>query len=73
MATLLECLKSLPPEMLLRDLAATRDPVASVAEHIARLPHDEEGYEVREEPYNYGKSRRKVVGVVGGLTIYRQA
>lgn len=72
MATLIECLNTLPPEMVLRDLSAVRDPVASAADHIARLSHDEEGYEVREEPYNYGKGRRKVIRVVGGLTVYRQ-
>lgn len=52
MATLLECLKSLPPDMVMRDLSAVRNEVALVSEHIARLGRDEEGYEVREERRN---------------------
>ncbi|CAI10402.1 hypothetical protein p1B209 (plasmid) [Aromatoleum aromaticum EbN1] len=72
MATLLECLKSLPPDMVMRDLSAVRNEVALVSEHIARLGRDEEGYEVREERRNYGKDKFKVIGLIGGWTIYRQ-
>lgn len=72
MATLLECLKSLPPDMVMRDLAAVRNEVAPVSEHIARLGRDEGGYEVRDERRNYGKDAFKAIGIVGGLTIYRQ-
>lgn len=72
MATLLECLKSLPPDMVMRDLAAVRNEVAPVSEHIARLGRDEDGYEVREQRWNYGKETRKVVRRVGGLTLFRQ-
>lgn len=72
MATLLECLKPLPPDMVMRDLSAVRNEVALVSEHIARLGRDEEGYEVREERRNYGKDKFKVIGLIGGLTVYRQ-
>ncbi|GLC97725.1 hypothetical protein Tamer19_71340 [Cupriavidus sp. TA19] len=49
MATLIECLKTLPADMELRDLSATSKPVATVAQHFARLKRDEDGYEVRDE------------------------
>jgi len=72
LATLLECLKSLPQNLVMRDASAIRNEVATVSEHIARLGHDEDGYEVREERRNYGKDVFKVVGKVDGLTVYRQ-
>ncbi|MBU9360765.1 hypothetical protein KTE52_31060, partial [Burkholderia multivorans] len=55
MATLLECLRSLPGELVMRDLAAVRNEVATVAEHIQRLGRDEDGYQVRTESHNYGR------------------
>lgn len=39
-ATLRECLQSLTGDMVMRDLAAVRDEVAAVSEHIARLRKD---------------------------------
>jgi hypothetical protein len=38
---LMEWLKSLAGELVMRDMAAVRDEVATVAEHIARLRRDE--------------------------------
>lgn len=72
MSTLLECLKSLPPNLIMRDLAAVRNEVAPVSDHIGRLHRDEDGYEVREELRNYGRVKIKAVGVIGGPTIFRQ-
>ncbi|KWN05892.1 hypothetical protein WT83_27810 [Burkholderia territorii] len=72
MATLLTCLKSLPGTMVMRDLAAARDHVATVGEHIQRLHHDEDGFEVRKEPRNYGRSELTAVGLVGGPAVYRE-
>ena len=72
MATLLECLRSLPPDFVMRDLAAVRDEVATVEQHIARLSRDEEGYDVRKEPRNYGRSFTAAVGLIGGPAMYRE-
>ncbi len=72
MATLLECLNSLPGDLLMRDLASVRDAVASVSEHIKRVRLDEDGYEVRKESRNYGRSELTAVGLVVGPTMYRE-
>lgn len=72
MATLLECLRELPAEMVMRDLAAVRDQDATVAEHIAKVPYDQDGYEVRHEPRNYGRSTTLAVGLIGGPAVYRE-
>ncbi len=72
MATLLECLRSLPSDLAMRDLAAVRNEVATVAEHIARLHHDEDGYEIRKEPRNYGRNETTAVGLIGGPAMYRE-
>lgn len=72
MATLLECLHSLPDNLVMRDLAATHDEVATVAEHIARLHHDEDGYEVRKESRYYKQCDITAVGQIGGPAMYRQ-
>ncbi|WP_321965178.1 hypothetical protein [Paraburkholderia sp. J7] len=72
MSTLLECLRSLPGDLVMRDLAAVRDQDATVEAHIARLRRDEDGYEVRHEPRNYGRGTTVAVGVIGGPAIYRQ-
>jgi len=71
-STLLECLKSLPDDLVMRDLAAVRNEVATVAEHIARLHRDEDGYEVRKESRNYGRNEITAVGLIGGPAMYRQ-
>lgn len=65
MTTLLECLRSLP-DMTMRNLAAVRDEVANVAEHIERVHRDEDGYEVRKESHNYGRNQLTAVGFIGG-------
>ncbi|MGH8782861.1 hypothetical protein [Paraburkholderia sp.] len=57
---------------MMRDLAAVRDEVATVAEHMTRLALDEGGYELRDEPRNFGRSKAIAVGLVGGRTMYRQ-
>ncbi|KVH78744.1 hypothetical protein WJ41_35125 [Burkholderia ubonensis] len=72
MATLLECLRALPQAMVIRDLASVRDQDATVAEHIAKLLRDEDGYEVRQEKRNYGRMTNIAVGLVGGPTVYRE-
>lgn len=43
MATLLECLRGLPAHLKMRDLAAVRNQDATVEEHIARVPYDQDG------------------------------
>ncbi len=43
MATLLECLRSLPGYLVMSDLAAVRAEVGTVSEHIARFGRDEDG------------------------------
>ncbi|HDR9174479.1 TPA: hypothetical protein QDB23_001692 [Burkholderia vietnamiensis] len=72
MATLLECLRELPAELVMRDLAAVRDQDATVAEHIAKVPYDQDGYEVRRERRNYGRSTTLAVGLIGGPAMYRE-
>lgn len=72
MPTLRECLSSLPSDMVMRNLAAVRNEVASVSQHLDLLSHDEDGYEVREERRGYGKLSFKVIGIIGGLTVFRQ-
>ncbi len=72
MPTLLECLGSLPGDLVMRDLAAVRNEVATVAEHLARLHRDEDGYEVRKEPRNYGQTEITAIGLIGGPAMYRQ-
>ncbi|WDD90251.1 hypothetical protein Bsp3421_000073 (plasmid) [Burkholderia sp. FERM BP-3421] len=72
MATLLECLKSLLCDLVMRDLATVRDEVATVAEHIARLHRDDDGYEVRKESRNFGRNEITAVGLIGGPAVHRQ-
>lgn len=72
MATLRECLQTLSGHLVMRDLAAVRNEVGPVSEHLARLRTDEEGYEVRRSTRNYGRTELIEVGVVGGPTIFRQ-
>lgn len=73
MATLQDCLKQLPADMQMIDLPAPGTTVIrSVAELLERNPRIEDGFEIRDEKYDYGKKSRKVVGLIGGLTIYRQ-
>lgn len=72
MATLLECLRSLPGDLVMRDMAAIRDAVASVASHIERIGRDEEGYEVRKESRNYGRNELVAVGLIGGPAMFRE-
>lgn len=72
MATLLECLRSLQGDLVMKDLSAVRDPVVSVAEHIARLSHDQDGYEVRKSVRNHGRTELIEIGLIGGRTVFRQ-
>lgn len=72
MPTLMECLGSLPSDLVMRDLAAVRNEVATVAEHLDRLHRDEDGYEVRKESHNYGRTKITAIGLIGGPAIYRQ-
>ena len=73
MATLQDCLKQLPTDMQMIDLPAPGTCVVrTVGELLERNQRIEEGFEVRDEKYDYGKKSRKVIGVIGGLTIYRQ-
>jgi hypothetical protein len=68
----MECLGSLPSDLVMRDLAAVRNEVATVAEHLARLHIDADGYEVRKESRNYGQTKITAIGLIGGPAIYRQ-
>ncbi|KWD78358.1 hypothetical protein [Burkholderia ubonensis] len=72
MATLLECLRELPADLVIRGLAAVRDEVATVAAHIERVHRDEDGYEIREESRNYGRNELVAVGLIGGPAMYRE-
>ncbi|KVL93108.1 hypothetical protein WT02_18100 [Burkholderia stagnalis] len=72
MAPLLECLRELPVGLVMRDLAAVRDEVATVATHIERLHRDADGYEIRIESRNYGRNQLVVVGLIGGSAMYRE-
>lgn len=73
MATLQDCLRELPADMRMIDIPAPgAHVVRTVGELLERNQRIEEGFEVREEKYGYGKKSRKVIGVIGGLTIYRQ-
>ncbi|ACD20824.1 hypothetical protein [Paraburkholderia phytofirmans] len=70
--TLLECLGSLPSDLVMRDLAAVRNEVATVAEHLARLHRNEDGYEIRKESRNYGRTEIIAIELIDGPAIYRQ-
>ncbi|AOJ64670.1 MULTISPECIES: hypothetical protein [Burkholderia] len=72
MATLLECLRELPADLVMRDLAAVRDEVATVAAHIERVHRDEDGYEIRKESRNYGRNELVAVGLIDGSAMYRE-
>ncbi|WP_275526837.1 hypothetical protein [Burkholderia cenocepacia] len=72
MATLLECLRELPADLMMRDLTAVRDEIATVVAHIERVHRDEDGYEVRKESRNYGRNELVAVGLIGGPAIYRE-
>ncbi|KVT77336.1 hypothetical protein WK58_11195 [Burkholderia ubonensis] len=72
MATLLECFRELPADLVMRDLAAVRDEVATVSAHIERVHRDEDGYEIREESRNYGRNELVAVGLIGGPAMYRE-
>ncbi|WP_080432318.1 hypothetical protein [Burkholderia ubonensis] len=72
MAALLECLRELPADLVMRDLAAVRDEVATVAAHIERVDRDEDGYEIRKESRNYGRNELVAVGLIGGPAMYRE-
>ncbi|WP_235986687.1 hypothetical protein [Burkholderia contaminans] len=56
----------------MRDLAAERDEIATVAEHIERVHHDEGGYEVRKESRNYGRNELTAVDLIGGPAMFRE-
>lgn len=71
MATRLECLHQLLSDLVMHDLAAVRDDVATVSEHIQRLSRDEDGYEVRKESCNFGRSELTAVGLIPGHAMYR--
>ncbi|KVO25110.1 hypothetical protein [Burkholderia ubonensis] len=72
MATLLECLRELPADLVMRDLAAVRDEVATVSAHIERVHRDEDGYEIRKESRNYGRNELVAVGLIGEPAMYRE-
>jgi hypothetical protein len=72
MSTLLDCLRSLPADLVMKDLSAVRHEIGTVAEHITRVPVYGEGYEVRKEPRNYGRHETLAVGPIGGPAIFRE-
>lgn len=67
-----ECLAQLPGNMMMIDLPAPGHVVLTVAELLAKYPRIENGYELRDEKYEYGRKTRKAVGLIGGSTIFRQ-
>lgn len=69
---MLECLRSLPANLVMRDLTAVRDEVATVEEHVARLARDEDGYEIRREKRNYGLTTGAAIGLIGGPAVYME-
>lgn len=72
MATLQECLAKLPSDMLMRDLPAPGRVTATVAELLVKYHRVEDGYEIRDEKFDYGQTLRKAVGVIGGPAIFRE-
>ena len=68
-----ECLRQLGdlPMFSLASPRTWRD--VRTASEWAQEGSPEEGYEIREERYDYGRRSRTVVGLVGGPTIYREA
>ncbi|HHL3045701.1 TPA: hypothetical protein ACQ49P_005738 [Pseudomonas aeruginosa] len=73
MATLQECLRELPAGMQVIDLVPPGcGIVRTIGELLERSHRIEEGFEVLDEKYDYGKKTRKVIGVIAGFTIYRQ-
>ena len=71
MATLHECLKRLPPNMLLVNLAAVTDRKRAAAEWLDSV-RDEDGYELRDRKTNYGKDKVVSIGIVGGPNLFNQ-
>lgn len=71
--TNLECLRALGdlPMFSLASIPTWRD--VRPASVWADTENEEDNYEIRDEKYWYGTKTRKVIGVVGGMTIYRQA
>lgn len=72
---LIDCLRELPPEMMVLDLSVVGKRDKTVGTIIANLREthaNEEGFEVRDEPSNYGKTTMKSVGVIGGTALYRE-
>lgn len=72
MATLRECLESLPPDMRLRDLAAIPTRIVTVQEVLAAGRHlGEQGFTVVDQPINYGRQTIKAI-IVAGMAAYRE-
>lgn len=72
MATMQECLEKLPGDMRMIALPEPGHVVMTVAELLEKYKRPEHGFELRDEPYQYGQKTRKVVGIVGGPAIFRQ-
>lgn len=67
MATLHECLKQLPPDMLMKD--GIRGEIKPVSEWLNQK--DEGGFELGEARSNYGKARHAQIYVPGvGAYLY---
>ena len=71
MAKLLQCLQSLPANMILRDLGCVPSKIGKVDVHIARVENDPDGFEIRKERRQHGRELT-AVGVIGGPIVYRQ-
>lgn len=73
MATLRECLESLPRDMQLRDLASVNSRIVTVQEMLDAGTHlSEEGFTVVDQKYGYGLRSLKAI-VVDGMAAYREA
>jgi hypothetical protein len=72
MATLQECLNQLPDDMQMIDLTRTGRDRYSIAECKAYHTKIENGFEVRDEKYDFGRKLRKAIGIIGGQTFFRQ-
>lgn len=67
-----ECLESLPLDMVMIDLAEISSRNRKTVVRLLETVRDEPGMEVRQEKYNYGRETRAVIGLIGGLTIFRE-
>lgn len=71
MSTLHECLKQLPPDMVMRDHVQLGEKTPVTVKELLDTVNDEGGYRIVERKYNYGKTTKMAV-VTGGMTLYSE-